>query len=186
MSQAFCKTLSGKEATPMPFAPVVMLPQVLLSGVQPQHPPNPCRGCHWLHAPAMALRCRLSSSVHRAPWMRGTPFRLRSRSTVSLSACVVVTHGLFPLKNCRSASSQISRQSQKHSRCSLKSQRCLQTSAGGMAARRKQLLARASSMAFSRFRNGLAAEVRNRMAAWEAPWQLWSEHQKWNGTHPCH
>ena len=36
MSQAFSKTLSGKEATPMPmpFAPVVMLPQVPLSSVQ--------------------------------------------------------------------------------------------------------------------------------------------------------
>ena len=36
LSQAFFfKTLGGKEATPMPFAPVVMLPQVPLSGVQP-------------------------------------------------------------------------------------------------------------------------------------------------------
>ena len=35
MSQAFLKTLSGQEGTPMPFAPVVMLPQVPLSGVQP-------------------------------------------------------------------------------------------------------------------------------------------------------
>ena len=36
MSQAvFFKTLGGKEATPMPFAPVVMLPQAPLSGVQP-------------------------------------------------------------------------------------------------------------------------------------------------------
>ena len=31
MSQSFFKTLSGKEAMPMPFAPVVMLPQVFSS-----------------------------------------------------------------------------------------------------------------------------------------------------------
>ena len=36
MSQAFLfKALSGQEATPMPSAPVAMLPQVPLSGVQP-------------------------------------------------------------------------------------------------------------------------------------------------------
>ena len=36
MLQAFFfKTLSGKEAMPMPLAPMVMLPQVPLSGVQP-------------------------------------------------------------------------------------------------------------------------------------------------------
>ena len=36
MLQAFfSKTLSGKEAMPMPLAPMMMLPQVPLSGVQP-------------------------------------------------------------------------------------------------------------------------------------------------------
>ena len=38
--------------------------------------------------------------------------------------------------------------------------------------------ARASSMAFSRFKNGLAAEVWNRMVPWEAPWLLWSGLEK--------
>ena len=43
MSQALFKTLSGKEAMPMPFAPMVVLPQVPLSllGVQPPASANP-------------------------------------------------------------------------------------------------------------------------------------------------
>ena len=41
MSQAVFKMLSGKEATPMPFAPTVVLPEVSLSSVQPLASANP-------------------------------------------------------------------------------------------------------------------------------------------------
>ena len=45
---------------------------------------------------------------------------------------------VLPLVSCRSGSSQNFKQSQKHLRHSPRSQRCLQTSVDGMAARRKQ------------------------------------------------
>ena len=59
-----------------------------------------------------------------------------SQLPFSLSARVLVRP--FRLVNCRCGSSQFSRQFQKHLRRSPRSQRCLQTSAGGMAARKKQ------------------------------------------------
>ena len=148
----------------MPVAPVVMLPQVPLSSVQPPASANPMpwvplasKASHGVTLPPQALSA-LSPGDERDSFL--VEKQVCSQLPFSLSACVLVRP--CRLVNCRCGGSQISRQSQKHLRRSPRSQRCLQTSAGGMAAKKK---ARASSMAFSRFKTGIAAEVRNRMFA---------------------
>ena len=81
MSQAFFfKALSGKEATPMPPAPVVMLPQVPLFGVQP---PASAKTMPWV-----PLASQASYGVTLPPQSLSAPS--------SLSACVLVRL-YFPL-----------------------------------------------------------------------------------------
>ena len=163
MSQAFfLKTLSGKEATPMSFAPVVMLPQVPLSGVQPPVSAKPMPGVpltsqtsYGITLPPQSLSA-LSAPDERDSFL--VTKQVCSQLPLSLSACVLVRP--FRLVNRRCGSSQISRQSQKHLRRFQRSQRCLQTCAGGMAARRKQ-----GPAAWPSQGSKIAAEVRNRMAA---------------------
>ena len=83
MSQAFFfKTLGGKEATPMPFAPVVMLPQVPLSGLQPPAAAKPI--------PRVPLASQTSYGIALPPQslsvlnaLDGTPVWPRSRCAVS-------------------------------------------------------------------------------------------------------
>ena len=141
MSQAyFLKTLSGKEAMPMSFAPVVMLPQVPLSGVQPPVSAKPMpwvplasQTSYGVNLPPQSLSA-LSAPDERDSFL--VEKQVCCQLPFSLSACVLVRP--FRLVNCRYGSSQSSRQSQKHLRRSPRSQRCLQISAGGMAARRKQ------------------------------------------------
>ena len=135
MSQAyFLKTLSGKEATPMSSAPVVMLPQVPLSGVQPPVPAKPMpwvplasQTSYGITLPPQSLSA-LSAPDERDSFLLEK--QVCSQLPFSSSACVPFRP--FRLVNCRYGSSQISRQSQKHLRRSPRSQRCLQTCAGGM------------------------------------------------------
>ena len=97
MSQAFFfKTLGGKEAMPMPFAPVVMLPQVPLSGVQLQASAKPI--------PWVPLASQASYGVTLPPQSLSTPDergsflaekQVCSPLPFSLSACVLVK--AFPL-----------------------------------------------------------------------------------------
>ena len=163
----------------MPVAPVVMLPQVALSSVQPPASANPMpwvplasKASYCVTLPPQALSA-LSPGDERDSFL--VEKQVCSQLPFSLSACVVFRP--CRLVNCRCGSSQISRQSQKHLRRSPRSQRCLQTSAGGMAARKKQ----GPAAWPSQDSNGIAAEVRNRMP-WEAPWLLWSGLQTWNGS----
>ena len=174
MSQAYSlKTLSGKEATPMSFAPVVMQPRVPLSGVQPPVSAKPM--------PWVPLASQTSYGVTLPPQSLSTlsapderdsflvEKQVCSQLPFSLSACVLVRP--FRLVNCRYGSSQISRQSQKHLRRSPRSQRCLQTSAGGMAARRKQGPAAWPSQGS---RMALLLRSGTGWLPWEAPWLLLS------------
>ena len=173
MSQAFFKTLSGKEATPMPVAPVVMLPQVPLSSVQPPASANPMpwvplasKASYGVTLPPQALSA-LSPGDERDSFL--VEKQVCSQLPFSLSGCVLVRP--CRLVNCRCGSSQISRQSQKHLRHSPRSQRCLQTSAGGMAARKKQ-----GPAAWPSQDSKMALLLRSGTAwlPWEAPWLLWS------------
>ena len=93
--------------------------------------------------------------------------QVSSQLFFNLSACVLVRP--FHLVNCRSGSSQIFKQSKKHLRRSPRSQQCLQTSAGGMAARRKQ-----GPAAWPSQGSRMALLLRSGAAwiPWEAPWQL--------------
>ena len=167
MSQAFFfKALSGKEAAPM-------LPQVPVAGVQPLASAKPMP---WVplasqtsygdtlppqSLSALSVPDTRDSLLVEKQVCRQLPF--------SLSACVLVRP--FRLMNCRYGSSQISRQSQKHLRRSPRPQRCLQTSAGGMAARRKQGSAAWPSQAS---RMALLLRSRTGWLPWEAPWLLLS------------
>ena len=170
MLQAFFfKTLGGKEATPS--APVVMLPQVPLSGVQP---PASAKPIPWVPLPSQARfgitlppqsLCALSAPDERDSFM--VEKQVCSQLPFSLSACVLVRP--FCLMNCRCGSSQLSRQFQKHLRRSPRSQRCLQTSAGGMAARSKQGPAAWPSQGL---RTALLLRSGNGWLPWEAPWLL--------------
>ena len=90
----FFKTLGGKEAPPMPFAPVVMLPQVPLSGVQP---PASAK-----HTPWVPLASQASCGITLPPQSLSALSALDKRdsflfekqvcsqSPSSLSACVLV------------------------------------------------------------------------------------------------
>ena len=171
MLQAFFFKLGGKEATPS--APVVMLPQVPPSGVQPPASAKPIpwvplasQASYGVTLPPQSLSA-LSAPDERDSFL--VEKQVCSQLPFSLSACVLVRP--FRLVNCRCGSSQISRQFQKHLRRSPRSQRCLQTSAGGMAARRKQGPAawpsQGSRMALL-LRSGIG------WLPWEAPWLLLS------------
>eukprot|EP00891_Asterochloris_glomerata_P009219 jgi/Astpho2/9219/Aster-07176 len=129
----FFKMLAGKEAMPMPLAPVVMLPQVPLSGVQPPASAN--------HIPWVPLASQASYAVTLPPQGLSAMSALNERDSLLFEKQV-------------SGSSQNPKQFQKHLRRSPRYQR--------WHGNKKE--ARASSTAFSRFQNGLAAEVRNRMA----------------------
>ena len=99
VSQAFFfKTLGGKEATP--FAPVVMLPQVPLSGVQP---PASAKPIPWVPLASQASSgvtlppqslSELSASSERDSFLFER--QVCSQSPFSLSACVLVRL-YFPL-----------------------------------------------------------------------------------------
>eukprot|EP00891_Asterochloris_glomerata_P009159 jgi/Astpho2/9159/Aster-07803 len=154
MSQAFFKTQSGKEATPMPVAPVVMLAQVPLSSAQPPASANPMpwvplasKASYGVTLPPQALSA-LSPGDERDSFLiekQSIAFQLE-RLCTGQTLC---------------GSSQISRQSEALEAFS-------KISAVPSDLRRwhgSKKEARASSMAFSRFKNGIAAEVRNRMAA---------------------
>ena len=123
----------------MPPAPVVMLPQVPLFGAQP---PASAKTMPWVPLASQAsygvTLPPQSLSAPSAPDERDSLLlekQVRSRWPFSLSASVLVR--TCSLVNCRSGS-QIFKQSQKHLWRSARSQRCLQRSAGGMAARRRQ------------------------------------------------
>ena len=145
-------------------APVVMLPQVPVSGLQPLASAKPMpwvplasQASYGITLPPQSLSA-LSALDERDSFL--VEKQVCSQLPFSLSACVLVRPSR--LVNCRSGSSQISRRSQKHLRRSPRSQRCLQTSAGGMAARRKQ-----GPAAWPSQDSGMAllSEVRNQMAA---------------------
>ena len=157
----------------MPVAPVVMLPQVPLSSVQPPASANPMpwvplasKASYGVTLPPQALSA-LSPGDERDSFL--VEKQVCSQLPFSLSACVLVRP--CRLVNCRCGSSQISRQSQKHLRRSPRSQRCLQTSAGGMAARKKQ-----GPAAWPSQDSKMASLLRSGTAwwPWEAPWLLWS------------
>ena len=147
----------------MPVAPVVMLPQVPLSGVQPPASAKPMpwvplasKASYGVTLPPQALSA-LSTLDERDSFL--VEKQVCSQLPFSLSACALVRP--FRLVNCRCGSSLISRQSQKHEAFS-------KISAVPSDLRRwhgSKKEAKASSMAFSRFKNGIAAEVRNRMHA---------------------
>ena len=171
MLQAFFFKLGGKEATPS--APVVMLPQVPPSGVQPPASAKPIpwvplasQASYGVTLPPQSLSA-LSVPDERDSFL--VEKQVCSQLRFSLSARVLVRP--FRLVNCRCGSSQISRQFQKHLRRSPRSQRCPQTSAGGMAARRKQGPAAWPSQG-SRMALLLRSEIG--WLPWEAPWLLLS------------
>ena len=175
----FFKALSGKEDAPTSSAPVVMLPQVPVSGLQPLASAKPMpwvplasQASYGITLPPQSLSA-LSALDERDSFL--VEKQVCSQLPFSLSACVLVRPSR--LVNCRSGSSQISRMSQKHLRRSPRSQRCLQTSAGGMAARRKL-----GPAAWPSQDSGMALLLRSGTGwlPWEAPWLLLSGLQKWN------
>ena len=95
MLQAFFfKTLGGKGATPMPFASVVMLPQVPLSGVQPPASAKPIplvplasQASYGVTLPPQSLSA-LSASNERDSFLFEK--QVCSQLPFSLSACVLV------------------------------------------------------------------------------------------------
>ena len=141
MSQAFFfKTLGGKEATPL--APVVMLPQVPLSGVQPPASAEPIpwvplasQASDGVTLPPQSLSA-LSASDERDSFLLEKQVCSRIAFQLERLSTGQTVHSL--VVSCRSGSFQNFKQCQKHLRRSPRSQQCLQTSAGGMAARRKQ------------------------------------------------
>ena len=146
MSQAFFfKTLGGKEATPMPFAPVVMLPQVPLSSVQPPASAKPIpsvpvasQASYGVALPLQSLSA-LSASDERDASLFEKQVCAHACGRVAFQLERLFTgQTVPPLVSCRSGSSQVFKQSQKHLRRSPRSQRCLQSFAGGMAARRSK------------------------------------------------
>ena len=170
ISQAlsFFKTLGRKEATP--FAPVVMLPQVPLSSVQPPASAKPIpwvplasQASHGVTLPPQSLS-EMSASSERDSFLFGKT-RVQSIAFQLERLCTGKT--VLPLVSCRSGRSQIFKQSQKHLRRSPRSQRCLQTSAGGMAARRKQGSAAWPSQDL---RMALLLRLGTAWMPWEAPW----------------
>ena len=125
--------------------PVVMLPQVPLSSVQPAASAKPI--------PWVPLASQASYGVTLSPQSLIALSASNERDSflvvkqVCAHACSRVAFQLErlftgltvpPLVSCRSGNSQNSKQSQKHLRRSPRSQRCLQSFAGGMAARKKQ------------------------------------------------
>ena len=90
----FFKTLGGKEAPPMPSAPVVMLPQVPLSGVQP---PASAKPTPWVPLASQA-RCGVTLPPQSLSALSALDERdsflfekqVCSQSPSSLSACVLV------------------------------------------------------------------------------------------------
>eukprot|EP00891_Asterochloris_glomerata_P000057 jgi/Astpho2/57/Aster-04535 len=130
----FFKTLGGKEATPL--APVVMLPQVPLSGVQP---PASAKLIAWV-----PLASQASYGVTLPP-----------QSLSALSASDERDSFLFEKQAWKLSELQTVPEALKISAVPSDFRRWHGS--------KKE--ARASSTAFSRFKNGLAAEVRNCVAA---------------------
>ena len=93
MSQAFFfKTLGGKEAMPTPLAPVVMLPQVPLPGVQP---PASAKPIPWVPLASQAsYRVTLPPQTDKRDSLLAEK-QVCSRLPFSLNACVLVRP--FPL-----------------------------------------------------------------------------------------
>ena len=158
MSQAyFLETLSGKEATPMSFAPVVMLPQVPLSGVQPPVSAKPMpwvplasQTSYGVTLPPQTLSA-LSAPDERDSFL--VEKQVCSQLPFSLSACVLVRP--FRLVNCRygklSDLQTVPEAFEAFSKIS-----AVTSDLRRWHGSKKE--ARASSMAFSRFKNGLAAD----------------------------
>ena len=174
MSQAFFfKTLGGKEATPL--APVVMLPQVPLPGVQPPASAKPIpwvplasQASYGVTLPPQSLSA-LSASDERDSFLLEK--QVCSRIAFQLERLCTGQTVLPLVVSCRSGSSQNFKQCQKHLRRSPRSQQCLQTSAGGMAARRKQEPAARPSQDS---RTALLLRLKPAWLPWEAPWLLLS------------
>eukprot|EP00891_Asterochloris_glomerata_P005296 jgi/Astpho2/5296/Aster-05855 len=140
MSQALFKTLSGKEATPMPVAPVVMLPQVPLSSVQPPASANPM--------PWVPLASKASCGVTLPPQALSALSPGDERDSFLVEKQVWKLSDFQTVPEAFEAFSKIS---------------AVPSDLRRWHGSKKE--ARASSMAFSRFKNGIAAEVRNRMVA---------------------
>eukprot|EP00891_Asterochloris_glomerata_P004264 jgi/Astpho2/4264/Aster-05214 len=136
----FFKTLGGKEATPMPFAPVVMLPQVPLSSVQPPASAKPIpsvpvasQASYGVALPLQPLSALSASDERHASLFEKQVWKLSGFQTVPEALEAFSKISAVPSEFCRWHGSK------------------------------KE--ARASSTAFSRYRNGLAAEAETRMAA---------------------
>eukprot|EP00891_Asterochloris_glomerata_P005126 jgi/Astpho2/5126/Aster-06337 len=146
----FFKTLGGKEATPL--APVVMLPQVPLSGVQPPASAEPI--------PWVPLASQASDGVTLPPQSLSALSASDERDSFLLEKQVWKLSEFQTVPEAFEAFSKISAVPSDFRRWH---------------GSKKE--ARASSTAFSRFKNGLAAEVEPRQPwlPWEAPWLLFSE-----------
>eukprot|EP00891_Asterochloris_glomerata_P001047 jgi/Astpho2/1047/Aster-07435 len=134
----FFKALSGKEATPMPPAPVVMLPQVPLFGVQP---PASAKTMPWV-----PLASQASYGVTLPPQSLSAPSAPDERDSFLLEKQVWKLSDFQTVPEAFVAFSKIS---------------AVPSEIRRWHGSKKE--ARASSMAFSKFKNGLAAEVKNRM-----------------------
>ena len=149
----------------MSSAPVVMLPQVPFSGVQPPVSAIPMpwvplasQASYGVTLPPQSLSA-LSAPDERDSFL--VEKQVCSQLPFSLKACVLVRPSR--LVNCRCGSSQISRQSQKHLKRS-----DLRRWHGS----KKE--ARASSMAFSSSRMALLLRSGTGWLPWEAQWLLLS------------
>eukprot|EP00891_Asterochloris_glomerata_P003223 jgi/Astpho2/3223/Aster-05747 len=131
----FFKTLGGNEVMPMPLAPVVMLPQVPLSGVQPPASPKPI--------PWVPLASQASYGVTLPPQSLSALSALDERDSFLFEKQVWKLSRFQTVPEAFEAFSKISTVPSDFRRWQ---------------GSKKE--ARASSTAFSRFKNGLAAEVR--------------------------
>eukprot|EP00891_Asterochloris_glomerata_P009612 jgi/Astpho2/9612/Aster-03884 len=136
----FLKTLGGKEAMPMPLAPVVMLPQVPLSSIQPPASAKPI--------PWVPLASQASYGVTLPPQSLSELSASSERNYIFFEKQVWKLSDFHIVPEAFEAFSKISAVPSDFLRW-----------------HGSKKDARASSTAFSRFKNGLAAEVRNRMAA---------------------
>eukprot|EP00891_Asterochloris_glomerata_P003258 jgi/Astpho2/3258/Aster-08025 len=134
----FFKALGGKEATP--FAPVVMLPEVPLSSVQPPASAKP--------VPLVSLASQASYGVTLPPQSLSALSASNERDSVLFEKQVWKLSEFQTVSEAFEAFSKISAVPSDFRRWH---------------GSKKE--ARASSTAFSRFKNGLAAEVETRMAA---------------------
>ena len=155
----------------MPFAPVVMLPQVPLSGLQPPAAAKPIPRVPLASQTSYGIALPPQSlSVLNAPDERDSFLAEAGVQSVAFQLEQLRNGQTLPLVKCRSGGSQIFKQSRQHSRRLPRSQRCLQTSAGGMAARKKQGPAARPSQDS---RTALLLRSETGWLPWEAPWQPW-------------